>query len=276
MNLDVLKQGIAIVHSSGNNTGTHYNLELAGETAMMTKERFVERYGVPTYTVGLGGSGGAIQQYILRQNQPGILDAMLPVQSYPDMVTQTIHVGDCELLEYYMDATDRTNAEVAHHQEPHLAGGHERGGNPPGGPNGKVNDPLAPLKTALGYSTAVGSTRMRARVARPDAARDEPAVRQCAEPAELGAALRHRGDPLDALGRPAQHLRRQSGDAGCQSDVGQRRRAVRLAVDEGRQDHAAGIPAPELERRRLEAAGRDGAGRLPVLRHQRMQRSARH
>ena len=103
------RQGIAIVHSSGNNTGTHYNLELAGETAMMTKERFVERYGVPTYTVGLGGSGGAIQQYILGQNQPGILDALLPVQSYPDMVTQTIHVGDCELLEYYMDATDRTN-----------------------------------------------------------------------------------------------------------------------------------------------------------------------
>ena len=25
------------------------------------------------------------------------------------MVTQTIHVGDCELLEYYMDVTDRAN-----------------------------------------------------------------------------------------------------------------------------------------------------------------------
>jgi hypothetical protein len=44
---------------------------------------------------------------VIGQNQPGILDALLPVQSYPDMVTQTIHVGDCELLEYYMDATDR-------------------------------------------------------------------------------------------------------------------------------------------------------------------------
>ena len=47
VNLDILGQGYAIVHSSGNNTGTHYNLKLAGETAMMTKERFVERYGVP-------------------------------------------------------------------------------------------------------------------------------------------------------------------------------------------------------------------------------------
>ncbi|GAH24162.1 unnamed protein product, partial [marine sediment metagenome] len=109
MNADILRTRQAIVHSSGNNTGTHYNLQVAAETAMMTKERFVERYGRPLYTYGLGGSGGAIQQYILQQNSPGILDAALPVQSYPDMVTQTIHVGDCELLEHYLDATDRTN-----------------------------------------------------------------------------------------------------------------------------------------------------------------------
>ena len=158
MNLDVLRQGMAIVHSSGNNTGTHYNLEVAGETAMMTKERFIERYGVPTYTVGLGGSGGAIQQYVLGQNQPGILDALLPVQSYPDMVTQTIHVGDCELLEYYMDATDRTNPKWRVTKNRTLLVGFNAEENPPGGPNARVNDPLAPLKLALGYSTAIGSS----------------------------------------------------------------------------------------------------------------------
>ena len=76
--------------------------------------------------MGLGGSGGAIPQYIIAQNHPGVLDALLPVQSYPDMVTQTIHVGDCELLEYFMDATDRGNAEVAHDQEPDLAGRFQR------------------------------------------------------------------------------------------------------------------------------------------------------
>ncbi|HWJ04377.1 MAG TPA: DUF6351 family protein [Steroidobacteraceae bacterium] len=157
MNLDVLKQGIAIVHSSGNNTGTHYNLELAGETAMMTKERFVERYGVPSYTVGLGGSGGAIQQYILGQNQPGILDALLPVQSYPDMVTQTIHVGDCELLEYYMDATDKANAKWRTTKNRTLLVGMNAEQDDVGN-NAKVNDALAPLKQALGYSTAKGSS----------------------------------------------------------------------------------------------------------------------
>jgi Tannase-like family of unknown function (DUF6351) len=86
-------------------------MQLGGETALMTKERFVERYGVPLYTVGVGGSGGAIQQYVYGQNHPALLDAGIAVKSYPDMTTQTIHVGDCELLEYYMDVTDAANAQ---------------------------------------------------------------------------------------------------------------------------------------------------------------------
>jgi Tannase-like family of unknown function (DUF6351) len=104
-----LRKGYAIVHSSGTRTSTHYNLELGGETALMTKEEFIERYGAPLYTVGVGGSGGGIQQYVYGQNHPGLIDAGIPQRSYPDMVTQTIHVGDCELLEYYMDVTDGAN-----------------------------------------------------------------------------------------------------------------------------------------------------------------------
>jgi len=157
LNPDILGQGWAIVHSSGNNTGTHYNLNLAGETAMMTKERFIERYGVPLHTVGLGGSGGAIQQYIIAQNHPGVLDGLLPVQSYPDMVTQTIHVGDCELLEYYMDSTDRTNAKWKTTKNRTWLVGFNAEQDDVGN-NAKVNDPLAQLKTILGYSTAKGST----------------------------------------------------------------------------------------------------------------------
>jgi hypothetical protein len=104
-----LSKGYAIIHSSGNRTSVHYNLLLGGETALMTKEEFIERYGVPLYTVGVGGSGGAIQQYVYGQNHSGVIDAGIPQYSYPDMVTQTIHVGDCELLEHYMDVTDGSN-----------------------------------------------------------------------------------------------------------------------------------------------------------------------
>ncbi len=109
-----LSKGYAILHSSGTRTSTHYNLVLGAETAIMTKERFIEGYGVPSYTVGVGGSGGAIQQYVYAQRHPGvIIDAAIPQYSYPDMVTQTIHVGDCELLEHYMDVTDGANPKWA-------------------------------------------------------------------------------------------------------------------------------------------------------------------
>jgi len=106
---DVLKLGYAVLNSTALRTNTHYNLELAGETALMMKEHFVEDHGLPLYTVGVGGSGGAIQQYAFAQNQPGLLDAAIPQYSYSDMITQTIHVGDCELLEHYFDKTDLTN-----------------------------------------------------------------------------------------------------------------------------------------------------------------------
>ena len=109
-----LSKGYAVVYSSGTRTNTHYNLVLGAETAIMTKERFIEGYGVPKYTVGVGASGGGIQQYVYAQNYPGvILDAAIPQYSYPDMVTQTIHVGDCELLEHYMDVTDAGNPKWA-------------------------------------------------------------------------------------------------------------------------------------------------------------------
>jgi hypothetical protein len=104
-----LSQGYAIAYSTGNKTGTHYNLQLGGETALMVKERFVELYDTPVYTVGVGGSGGGIQQYIYGQNHKGLLDAAIPQYSYPDMVTQAIHVGDCELMEFYMDVLDGAN-----------------------------------------------------------------------------------------------------------------------------------------------------------------------
>jgi hypothetical protein len=106
---DQLRLGYAVLNSTGLRTNTHYNLQVGGETALMLKEHFIEDHGVPLYSVGVGGSGGAIQQYVYAQNHPGLLDALIPVYSYSDMITQTIHVGDCELLEHYFDKTDRFN-----------------------------------------------------------------------------------------------------------------------------------------------------------------------
>ena len=99
-----LRMGYAVLYSSGNRTNTHYNLQLGGETAIMVKDRFVSAYAEPEYTIAVGASGGAIQQYVYGQNHPGLIDGGVPQYSYSDMVTQTIHVGDCELLERWLDS----------------------------------------------------------------------------------------------------------------------------------------------------------------------------
>lgn len=106
---EALRLGHAVVYSSGTRTSTHYNLMLGGRTALELKDRFVSDHREPLYTVGIGGSGGGIQQYVYAQNHPSLLDGLIPQYSYPDMTTQTINVGDCELLEHYMDVTDGSN-----------------------------------------------------------------------------------------------------------------------------------------------------------------------
>jgi hypothetical protein len=146
---EALEQGYAVAYSSGNRTGEHYNLQVGGETALMVKEHFIKRFGPPLYTVAIGGSGGAIQQYVYQQNHPGLIDAGVPQYSYPDMVSQTIHVGDCELLEHYMDVTDRDNPKWQITNNRSMLIGFNS--------TDAVPDPLADIKRQLGYASAPGS-----------------------------------------------------------------------------------------------------------------------
>ena len=145
---EVLGKGYAVLFSTGTRTNSHYNLQVGGETALMVKEHFVKRFGTPEYTVAIGGSGGGIQQYVYAQNHPGLLDGGVPQYSYPDMVTQTIHVGDCELLEHYMDVTDSdNNLWTTTANRSWLVGLNSTDDYP---------DPFAPYKPLFGYNTAPG------------------------------------------------------------------------------------------------------------------------
>lgn len=105
-----LQQGYAVLYSSGTQTSNHYNMWVSEDVSLRLKKQFVALYGEPLYTVGIGGSGGAVQQYLVAQNNPDILDAAIAEYSYPDMVTQTTYAMDCELLEYYFDVQDRGNS----------------------------------------------------------------------------------------------------------------------------------------------------------------------
>ena len=104
-----LRLGYAVAYSTANQTSNSYDVQLAEDTLARVKRQFMARYGEPLYTVGIGGSGGALQQYLIGQNRPGLLDAGIALYSYPDMVTQISRVMDCELLEYYFDVTDVEN-----------------------------------------------------------------------------------------------------------------------------------------------------------------------
>jgi hypothetical protein len=69
----------------------------------MIKERFIEQYGLPKFTIGSGGSGGSMQQRQIVQNYPGLLDAITTGISYPDLVSILPGVVDCSLLNRYFD-----------------------------------------------------------------------------------------------------------------------------------------------------------------------------
>ncbi|MGH9831403.1 MAG: DUF6351 family protein, partial [Blastocatellia bacterium] len=86
-----LARGFAFMISTELVNQQHGNAVLQGEALMMLKEYFVERYGLPKWTVGNGGSGGAIQQLVITQIYPGLLDGLQPTLSFPD---SSLHTAD--------------------------------------------------------------------------------------------------------------------------------------------------------------------------------------
>lgn len=101
LDVGLLGRGYALVTNTLNTLQTACNTTLSAEAALMTREHFVERYGVPELTIGDGGSGGAIQQLAIAHNYPGILDALSPSVPFPDVLTTAGGVTDCGLLLHY-------------------------------------------------------------------------------------------------------------------------------------------------------------------------------
>ena len=68
----------------------------------MVKERFVESYGEPVYTIGTGGSGGSYQSHQTADNYPGVFDGIIVSSSFPDVTSATIFtLADARLLHHY-------------------------------------------------------------------------------------------------------------------------------------------------------------------------------
>ena len=100
---EALKNGFAVAYGTRNAYGTGSDDVVSAETVMMVKERFIERYGIPKFTIGNGGSGGAMQQNLIAHGYPGLLDAINPDRSYPDGISVAVDVIDCHLLSNYFN-----------------------------------------------------------------------------------------------------------------------------------------------------------------------------
>lgn len=102
LNKGLLEQGYALSSSTLNVFGQNCNDLLASETHIMLKEIFIERYGVPIYTVATGVSGGSYQSHQTADNYPGVFDGIIVGLSFPDVTSATIFtVADARLLDYY-------------------------------------------------------------------------------------------------------------------------------------------------------------------------------
>ena len=104
-----LKLGYGIAFSTANQSANHQNIWLSEDTALRVKRQFAALYGKPEFTIGVGASGGAIQQYLIAQNGSDLLDGIIAQLSFPDMVSQITYVLDCEPFEYYFDIANNKN-----------------------------------------------------------------------------------------------------------------------------------------------------------------------
>jgi len=105
---DVLALGYAMAASSLNVFGNNADDVLSAETTMMVREHFIERYGEPIYTLGTGSSGGSMQLHSINQNYPGMMQGFAARNSFPELLTFGVPLGDCALLERTFDTSSLT------------------------------------------------------------------------------------------------------------------------------------------------------------------------
>ena len=79
-----LGKGFAVANSTLNYFGQNCNHIISAETMMMVKERFIKANGPVLYTMGWGISGSAMQQSMIADTYPGLLDGIVMLAGFPD------------------------------------------------------------------------------------------------------------------------------------------------------------------------------------------------
>jgi hypothetical protein len=107
-----IENGYALASSSLNVFGTTQDAIVSAETAYKVKEHFIEQFGPPLFTIGTGNSGGSMQQQIISNAYPGILDGLMPGVLFADSMTFQQPMHDCELLANVLSTGDWTREQL--------------------------------------------------------------------------------------------------------------------------------------------------------------------
>jgi hypothetical protein len=105
---DFVTRGYAVAAGSLNVMGSNNDDVKSAETVAKVKEHFIEEFGPPRFTIGHGASGGSMQQHMIGNNYPGLLDGIMPARSYQDVMGFLQPLYDCELLQHVFDASTGT------------------------------------------------------------------------------------------------------------------------------------------------------------------------
>ena len=166
-NIEALKRGFLYVMSTLNINKVNVDDVLAAETVMMIREHVAKAYGVPRWVVGMGGSGGAIQQMLIAQNYPGVLDGVMPDAAFPDVFSTALAVSDCRLLNRYFiahPANDATRKAFEGHLKGTCANWDAGNGDAVLATDGSVNPPCGLLDQSKVYNPITNPTGARCTV----------------------------------------------------------------------------------------------------------------
>lgn len=103
---NALRRGFMVGSSEMTQYGSHCNDVTSAETVIMLKEYITEKYGEIRYTMSDGGSGGAHQQNLHSSNYPGLLQGIMPTQTFQDTWSVGREFADCGLLKRFYDVQD--------------------------------------------------------------------------------------------------------------------------------------------------------------------------
>lgn len=124
LNSYALSKGFAVMSTALNDTGHNGNIAIQAEAMMMLREHFIETYGEIRYSIGVGGSGGALAQQWVANAYPGLYSGLIVDHSFPDAGSTAIETEDCALLRgYFSDASKWGTAVTWAHADQLAASG---------------------------------------------------------------------------------------------------------------------------------------------------------